>query len=148
MHSTRLAALLGILWEQIKGRVMTNKKQTVLTYILECGFYVFWQLDLHHILEIDSFAQHNHDDVKTLDKNLASIVPVGPERWVICGCYNPVRFPCSSPSIFFYRLELRLQSYVALADLWWNIDTNQSENHTSLDLVVVIRSACLLILSN
>ena len=45
----------------------------------------------------------------------------------------------------FYQLDIHNKTRVALANLQWNIYTSRIENHIYLDLVIVIKSACLAI---
>ena len=58
----------------------------------------------------------------------------------VCGCYLIPFFMFSN----FYQLELHNKAHVALANLQWIMCKNRIENRTSLALVMVIGSACLL----
>ena len=45
----------------------------------------------------------------------------------------------------FHNLDLNNKTCVAIANMWWSINNSWIENWTSLDLVIIIRSACFLI---
>ena len=64
----------------------------------------------------------------------------------VCGCLL-VCFSCSPTSTdYIHTIYINIDIYnVALAILWWNICKYRIENWTSLALVMIIGSACLLL---